>query len=80
MKMPRDVNGGEIVSGLRRVGYFELRQKGSHVYMETQINGEHHVAVPLHDPVKPGTLSSILASVAGHLRLGRDELLRRMKL
>ena len=79
MKLPRDLSGDEIVRGLRRVGYETSRQKGDHVYMTTQSGPEHHVCVPLHKPVKTGTLSAILGCVAAHLRMNRDELLRRMK-
>jgi predicted RNA binding protein YcfA (HicA-like mRNA interferase family) len=79
MKLPRDLSGDEIVKGLRRVGYVHSRQKGDHVYMTTQQNGDHHVTVPLHKAVKTGTLGSILGSVSSHLRIDRDELLRRMK-
>lgn len=56
------------------------RQKGDHVYMTTQRNGEHHVSIPLHNPVKVSTLSGILGAVATHLEISRDELLRQMKL
>ena len=80
MKLPRDLSGDELVRGLRRVGYEITRQKGDHVYMTTaEGGGEHHVTVPLHNPVKTGTLAAILGSVAGHLNGNRDELLRRMK-
>ena len=79
MKLPRDLSGDEIVKGLRRVGYEIARQKGDHVYMTTQQNGEHHVAVPLHKWLKTGTLAAILGSVSAHHAIDRDELLRRMK-
>jgi predicted RNA binding protein YcfA (HicA-like mRNA interferase family) len=80
MKLPRDLRGSELVKGLRRVGYELTRQKGDHVYLTTLQNGEHHVTVPLHDPVRVGTLASILDSVSAHLRMERGELLRAMKL
>lgn len=79
MKLPRDLSGEEIVRGLRRVSYETTRQKGDHVYMTTQTGGEHHVCIPLHNPVKTGTLAAILGSVASHLRVSREELLRKMK-
>jgi predicted RNA binding protein YcfA (HicA-like mRNA interferase family) len=78
MKVPRNLRGDDIVKGLRHVGYESTRQKGDHVYMTTTVNGEHHVSVPLHNPVKVGTLTAILGSVAAHLKMTRDELLRRM--
>ena len=52
------------------------RQTGSHLRLTTDRNGQHHVTVPLHDPLKVGTLSGILADVAAHLRVTRDELMR----
>jgi predicted RNA binding protein YcfA (HicA-like mRNA interferase family) len=79
MKLPRDLSGDEVVKGLRRVGYESTRQTGDHVYMTTHNNGEHHVSVPLHNPIKVGTLSTILGAVAAHLRMSRDQLLRAMK-
>jgi hypothetical protein len=56
------------------------RQKGDYVYMTTKQNGEHHVAIPQHKPVKVGTLASIFNSVASHLDMPREELLETMKL
>ena len=80
MKLPRDVSGDDLVKGLRRVGYEFTRQKGDHVYMTTQLRGEHHVAVPMHNPIKVGTFAAILAAVASHLAMDRDTLLREMKI
>jgi predicted RNA binding protein YcfA (HicA-like mRNA interferase family) len=63
MKLPRDVSGSDLVKGLRRVGYEVTRQKGDHVYMTTQVHGEHHVVIPMHNPVKVGTFAAIPGSV-----------------
>ena len=80
MKLPRNVTGHDFVKGLQRVGYVVTRQKGDHVYMTTQQNGEHHVAVPLHNPIKVGTPAAMLGAVAAHLRKEREAHLREMKL
>ena len=80
MKLPRDVSGDEVVKGLRRVGYEKTRQRGDHVTLTTQKNGEHHVTVPLHHPIKVGTLAAILDSVGSHLEVDRQRLIRSMKL
>jgi predicted RNA binding protein YcfA (HicA-like mRNA interferase family) len=80
MKLPRNIGGQSLVNGLRRVGYEVTRQKGDHVRLTTHRNGQHHVTVPLHDPVKVGTLASILDGTASHLKMDRDELLNQMKL
>ena len=80
MKLPRDVAGNDLVKSLERIGYDRTRQRGDHVTMTTQTNGEHHVTVPLHNPIKIGTLTGILASVAAHLKMSRDELVRALNL
>ena len=80
MKLPRDVKGATLVAALRRLGYETVRQRGSHVRMTTQEGGEHHEVIPLHDPIRTKTLSSILKSVARHHGIGVRELLRRLDL
>jgi predicted RNA binding protein YcfA (HicA-like mRNA interferase family) len=52
------------------------RQKGSHVRVTTQRNGEHHEVIPNHHPIKTGTLSGTLKSVAAHHRMNVEELVR----
>ena len=76
MKLPRDISGLHLVRALGKLGYIETRQRGSHIRITTQMNGEHHEVVPNHDPIKCGTLSSILKSVACHHQLTVDALLR----
>jgi predicted RNA binding protein YcfA (HicA-like mRNA interferase family) len=78
--MPRDVSGRDLLRALARLGYQLSRQKGSHAIVTTQVRGEHHVAVPVHDPIKIGTLNNILRDVAEHHGLTRDELLDRLEL
>jgi predicted RNA binding protein YcfA (HicA-like mRNA interferase family) len=74
MKLPRDVNGAKLVKALRLLGYEVTRQKGSHVRVTTRTGGEHHEVVPSHRPIKPGTLASILKSVATHHGISSQEL------
>lgn len=78
MRFPRDLGGTELVAALERVGYEVTRQKGSHIRLTTQRNGEHHVTVPLHRPLRIGTLAGIIAEVAEHLEIDRDQLLRQL--
>ena len=47
MKLPRNVSGATLQAALRRLGYDTVRQRGSHVRITTQINGEHHEVIPL---------------------------------
>ena len=80
MKLPRDVSGAELQVALRRLGYETVRQRGSHVRITTQVNGEHHEVIPLHSPIKVRTLSKILKSVAQHHETTVEELLHELDL
>ena len=80
MRLPRDVRGADLRSALQRLGYRTTRQRGSHVRVTTCVNGEHHEVIPLHNPIKVKTLSSILKSVASHHELSVQELLDRLDL
>ena len=76
MKLPRDVSGADLVKALRVLGYAVDRQRGSHIRVTTQRDGEHHEVVPNHRPIKTGTLASLLKSVAAHHKLTVEELVR----
>ena len=80
MRLPRDVSAADLVKALGHLGYRVTRQKGSHIRLTTERHGEHHEVVPNHDPVKVGTLSGILRSVANHHGMTVDELLRELEL
>jgi len=80
MRLPRDVSGSEIVKALRILGYVVSRQSGSHIRVTTMENGEYRVTIPNHNPIKLGTLASILDDVASHFDISRDEILRRIDL
>lgn len=64
MKLPRGVSGDRLIRTLQQVGYSIVRQKGSHVRLQHPGPPVHSVSVPLHNPVKTGTLHGILAEVA----------------
>ena len=80
MKTPRNVTGPDLVKALRALGYDRHRQEGSHIRLTTQLDGEYHVTVPNHRPVRVGTLKSILKLVAAHHGLAWDELLEKLDL
>ena len=46
--------------------------------LTTRQNGEHQVTVPRHNPLRIGTLSGILADVAGHFSTSREEIATRL--
>jgi predicted RNA binding protein YcfA (HicA-like mRNA interferase family) len=68
-KLPR-VKASEVVRALERLGFVQVRQKGSHVILKKQVRlddgdetqfSEIGCVVPLHNKtIAVGTLSSIL--------------------
>lgn len=78
MRLPRDLSGAELVRRLQRLGYAPSRQAGSHIRLTSQVRGEHHITVPNHDSLRVGTLSAVLAAVATHHGISREEIIRRL--
>jgi len=74
MKLPRDINANQLIKNLKPLGYVVTRQTGSHIRLSTEQNGQHHITVPQHDPLKIGTLAAILADIAAHFNLSKNEL------
>jgi predicted RNA binding protein YcfA (HicA-like mRNA interferase family) len=74
MKLPRDVSGAELTKALKRLGYVETRQSGSHIRLTSSQDGEHHLTIPAHDPLKLGTLAAIVADIAQKMKISKDEV------
>lgn len=59
-KLP-SVSGERVVRALKRGGFVELRQKGSHVSLEKRTGDKiWKTVVPIHSEVAKGTLADIL--------------------
>lgn len=80
MKLPRDVNGAELLRALRHIGYEAVRQKGSHVIMQTATPNAHSVTVPNHRPVRVGTLKSIIDDLAERRQMTPEALIELLDL
>jgi len=78
MKLPRNLSGAQLIKALEKLGYQATRQTGSHVRITSPQPKEHHLTVPLHDPLRVGTLAAILADVAAHHGITRDALLAKL--
>jgi len=78
MRLPRDLSGSDLAQALRKLGYSMTRQTGSHLRLTTAEHGEHHLTIPQHTPLRIGTLSAILADVAMHFGITREQLLERL--
>lgn len=46
--------------------------------LTTTGNGEHHVTIPRHDPLRIETLGGILGDVAAHFGQSRDEIVEQL--
>jgi predicted RNA binding protein YcfA (HicA-like mRNA interferase family) len=79
VRIPRDISGTEMAKKLERFGYRSVRQTGSHMRLTAQIAGkEHHITIPAHNPLKLGTLRSILRSIAQQTGLSVDDVAVRL--
>lgn len=79
MRTPRNLDGSQLAQRLSKLGYEQTRQSGSHVRLtRSSEKGEHHVTVPLHSPLRVGTLNAILGDVASSLGMSKDDLIQRV--
>ncbi len=66
------LSGAQVVKGLERLGFEQIRQRGSHVVLR---RGSVGTVVPLHREVKTGTLAGILRQAG----VAQDEFLGALK-
>lgn len=78
MKIPRDIGANDLIKALKEYGYTITRQTGSHIRLSTKQNGEHHITIPHHNPLKVGTLNAILVEVSSHLGISKESLIDRL--
>ncbi len=78
MKIPRDLSGADLIKSLARLGYSPTRQTGSHIRLTRMVRGEHHIKIPNHDPLRVGTLAAILAGIAAHHQVTREQLVQQL--
>ena len=80
MTLPRDLSGVELVRHLcGRWSYREVHRVGSHVTLETDQPSRQRVVVPAHPQLRVGTLAAILAAVARHKGVTRDDVLQGLR-
>jgi len=79
MKRPRGVGGDDLVKRLKKYGYIRTHQTGSHVKMRVIIEGElHTITIPLHSPLRVGTLHHIIKDIAKHLQIPISEVIEEL--
>jgi predicted RNA binding protein YcfA (HicA-like mRNA interferase family) len=69
VKIPSDVHGTDAVKALRRLGFASDHQTGSHHIMRG--SDGRIVVVPMHKPIRRGTLRGLLRQAG----VGLDEFL-----
>jgi len=78
VKLPRDESGLSLARQLEKLGYAVTRQSGSHLRLTTTEGGEHHITIPVHKSIKIGTLNSILTDIAGHFKISKEDLIKKL--
>jgi len=78
MRIPRDISSQDLCKKLEKYGYTITRQKGSHIRLTTQRNGEHHITIPDHNSLRIGTLSNIIQSVANHMNKEKEDIVKEL--
>ena len=72
-KIPRDISAAQLIKLLGKAyGYYITRQAGSHIRLTTEKNGQHHITIPNHTPLRLGTLSALLNDVAFHFHKTKE--------
>ena len=76
MKLPRDISGRHLVGVLvRRWGYRQVNQVGSHIILQTEVPQHHRLSVPDHTPLRIGTFNAILRAVAHAKGVTREDII-----
>ncbi len=78
MKLPRNISSQELIKASKKLGYEVTRQTGSHIRISTLQEGEHHITIPNHNPIKIGTLSAILNDMALHFKVSKAHIIEQL--
>ncbi|MCY7423137.1 MAG: type II toxin-antitoxin system HicA family toxin [Chitinophagaceae bacterium] len=62
----------------RKYQYEVTRQTGSHIRISTTLSGQHHVTIPNHNPIRLGTLSSIIHDIADHFNKTKEQVVEEL--
>lgn len=76
MKIPRDLKGSDLARVLcRQWDYKVVHQQGSHIILDTEIPSHQRISIPNHNPLRLGTLNSILRAVSRHKGVTKAEII-----
>ncbi|MCK4808868.1 MAG: type II toxin-antitoxin system HicA family toxin [Candidatus Aenigmarchaeota archaeon] len=70
------VSGKQLISILKKAGFIEVRQRGSHVSLQkVSSDNDYRTIVPIHKEISKGTLLDILHQTG----LSKDDLIKLLK-
>ncbi|MDC0832087.1 type II toxin-antitoxin system HicA family toxin [Geitlerinema sp. CS-897] len=58
----------------RHWGYRVVHQQGSHIILDTESPHHQRISIPNHNPLRLGTLNSILRAVASHKGVSKTDI------
>lgn len=79
MKLPRGLSGADLIAALKRLGYKQTRQTGSHVRMTVSFPRQAHLTVPLSREIPPGTLAALIKDASAHLDMTIEDILTKIR-
>lgn len=76
MKIPRDLKGSYLADVLyHQWDYNVVHQQGSHIILDTEIPSHQRISIPNHNPLRLGTLNSILRAVSRHKGVTKADII-----
>lgn len=75
MKLPRDLSGAALIAALKRLGYEQTRQTGSHARLTVFAPRKGHLTVPRTKALPAGTLAALLKDAAVQLNTTVEDIL-----
>jgi predicted RNA binding protein YcfA (HicA-like mRNA interferase family) len=76
---PRNLPGDRLADHLcHHWGIIRMKQIGSHIMLRTETPSPQKQVIPVHAPLRLGTLSAILGQVARHKHVTREDILRKL--
>ena len=74
------ISGQKLISTLKKMGYKDVRQRGSQVRLEKKtVVGTHKITVPNHKVIAKGTLNDILAKISLWNQIPKNKLLEMLR-
>jgi predicted RNA binding protein YcfA (HicA-like mRNA interferase family) len=78
MKTPRNVNSVDLLKFLKKYGYHTIRQTGSHIRVERDVEPNYSLTIPNHKPIRIGTLNSIIQDFAYQNNLTKESAMEKL--